>query len=140
MPDIVSKSKRSEIMAAIRSKGNKDTELKLAAIFRMYGIVGWRRQLQLPGHPDFVFSRQRVAVFVDGCFWHGCRWHCRMPKSRMGFWARKIARNKDRDKEVRVILGEMGWCVHRIWEHSLKTPERVVSRIKSVLASAPRGD
>ena len=59
-------------MAAIRSRGNKDTELKLASILRASGITGWRRHQPLPGHPDFIFRHARLAVFVDGCFWHGC--------------------------------------------------------------------
>jgi DNA mismatch endonuclease Vsr len=85
MADVFNKTKRSRVMAAIKSTGNKDTELKLIAIFRANGIAGWRRNQKLPGKPDFVFRRERLAVFVDGCFWHGCRWHCRMPKSRIGF-------------------------------------------------------
>jgi len=80
--DVFTKKKRSEVMAAIRSTGNRATELRLAAIFREHGITGWSRHQPLPGKPDFIFRRERLAIFVDGCFWHGCRWHCRMPKSR----------------------------------------------------------
>ena len=71
MADVFTKKKRSAVMAAIRSHGNKDTELKLISIFRGHGIKGWRRHQPLPGKPDFVFRRERLAVFVDGCFWHG---------------------------------------------------------------------
>ena len=77
--DVFTKKKRSQVMAAIRSKGNKATELKLTSILRAAGITGWRRHQPIPGHPDFIFRRGRLAIFVDGCFWHGCRWHCRMP-------------------------------------------------------------
>jgi len=66
MPDVFSKSKRSAVMAAIRSKGNKDTELAFLKLLRAGGIKGWRRHAVLPGRPDFVFRRQRVAIFVDG--------------------------------------------------------------------------
>jgi DNA mismatch endonuclease (patch repair protein) len=125
-------------MAAIRSKGNKRTELKLASIFRGYGIKGWRRHPPLPGRPDFLFSRQRLVVFVDGCFWHGCRWHCRMPKSRGEYWAPKIARNKARDIESGKKLRKLGWRVYRIWEHSLKNPERIVTRIQAMLGNSPQ--
>src|SRR5437879_2804676 len=100
MADVFTKLKRSQVMAAIHSRGNKATELKLASILRAAGITGWRRHQPLPGCPDFIFRRQRVAVFVDGCFWHGCRWHCRMPKTRIDFWKQKIARNKKRDRAV----------------------------------------
>lgn len=133
MADIVSKSKRSEVMAAIRSRGNKTTELKLVSIFRAQGIRGWRRCADLPGRPDFVFTRQRLAVFVDGCFWHGCRWHCRMPKSRGKYWTPKIARNKRRDSEVTLVLRKQGWTVVRIWEHNLRKPEEVAHRIQAIL-------
>ena len=138
MADVFTKQKRSQVMAAIRSKGNEATELKLAAILRSAGITGWRRHQPLPGRPDFVFRRQRLAVFVDGCFWHGCRWHCRMPKSRGAYWKPKIARNKARDKSVRSLLLDDGWRVLRIWEHSLRAPQLVLARLQAALAR-PRG-
>jgi len=82
MADVFSKTKRSAVMAAIRSRGNKDTEMKLAAITRTHGITGWRRHLPLPGRPDFAFRKERVAVFVDGCFWHGCPLHGHKPRPK----------------------------------------------------------
>ncbi|MCW5787718.1 MAG: hypothetical protein KIT49_09505 [Nitrospira sp.] len=85
-------------MASIPSRGNRATELRLVSLFRERGITGWRRGLSLPGKPDFVFRREHIAVFVDGCFWHGCRWHCRMPKSRQTYWEPKISRNRSRDR------------------------------------------
>jgi DNA mismatch endonuclease (patch repair protein) len=72
---------------------------------------------------------------VDGCFWHGCRWHCRMPKSHKGFWATKITRNKARDREVGRVLRKRRWRVLRIWEHSLREPAKVVTRLNAMLAS-----
>jgi DNA mismatch endonuclease Vsr len=75
MPDTFTKQKRSEMMSRIRSAGNKGTELRLVQIFRTNSITGWRRGSKLPGKPDFVFPKQRLAVFVDGCFWHGCPKH-----------------------------------------------------------------
>jgi len=123
-------------MSAIRSKGNKATELKLASILRAAGITGWRRHPPLPGSPDFAFRKARIAVFVDGCFWHGCRWHCRMPKSRVEYWKPKIVRNTQRDLVVRRTLGSLGWRVLRIWEHSLRKPERVVARLHVMLGSS----
>jgi len=136
--DVFTKKKRSQVMAAIRSRGNKATELKLAAMLRAAGITGWRRHQPIPGRPDFVFRRARLAVFVDGCFWHGCRAHCRMPKSRTGYWQPKIARNEARDLKVRRLLQHGGWRVHRIWEHSLKEPARVCARLQAALASCRR--
>ena len=135
MADVLSKKKRSEVMAAIRSKGNKVTELKLALILRNYGIKGWRRHPRMLGKPDFVFKKERLVVFVDGCFWHGCRWHCRMPKSRGEYWMPKIARNKQRDLEIKKRLRKSGWQVYRIWEHSLKKPERDIARLHAMLGN-----
>jgi len=125
---------RSARMALIRSKGNKATELRLAAILRAAGITGWRRHARISGRPDFVFFKARIAVFVDGCFWHGCRWHCRRPKSGSAYWEPKITRNKGRDREVVAQLRRSGWRVYRIWEHSLKQPEKVIARLNAVLA------
>jgi DNA mismatch endonuclease (patch repair protein) len=132
--DVFTKKKRSQIMAAIRSAGNKGTELKLAAILRTHGIKGWRRHQQLPGKPDFAFRREHLAVFVDGCFWHGCRWHLRMPKGNREYWQHKIARKVERDRETNRSLRQAGWRLLRVWEHSLGAPATVVGRIESELS------
>src|SRR5208283_914203 len=120
-------------MAAIRSRGNKDTELKLASILRAADITGWRRQQSLPGRPDFIFRRARLAVFVDGCFWHGCRRHCRMPKANRSYWQKKITRNALRDRVTNKLLRKAGWRVLRIWGHSLRSPEAVAAKVISEL-------
>ena len=122
-------------MAAIKSKGNKATELKLVGIFHQNKIVGWRRNLQLFGNPDFAFPKRRLAVFVDGCFWHGCRKHFRKPSDNREYWHKKILRNQKRDKLVTKNLRNAGWRVLRVWEHSLKTPGLVAKRIKSLLSA-----
>jgi len=136
MSDIVSKKKRSQVMAAIHSKGNKATELKLISIFRTHGITGWRRSQKALGNPDFVFHRERLAVFVDGCFWHGCPIHCRKPSSNLDYWLTKIRRNQERDSVVRNGLCGNGWRVARIWEHELRFPRRVAWRITLALQIA----
>jgi DNA mismatch endonuclease (patch repair protein) len=79
-------------MAAVRSRGNKETELKLAVILRAARITGWRRHQQIVGRPDFAFRRQHLVIFVDGCFWHGCPLHCRTPLDNREYWQRKISR------------------------------------------------
>ena len=133
MADVFSKRKRSQVMAAVRSKGNKETELKLASIFRANGITGWRRHRPLLGKPDFIFPKQRLAVFVDGCFWHGCRWHCRMPQTNRQYWQNKISRNAARDRSTILLLRKAGWRVLRLWQHSLKNSDFVVRKTKSEL-------
>lgn len=134
MPDVFTIKKRSEVMSLIKSRGNRDTEQKMVSIFREYGVSGWRRGHRLAGKPDFVFRAKKIALFVDGCFWHGCRWHCRLPKSRVEFWHPKLARNKTRDQTVNRFLKSRGWRVIRVWEHSLRRPEKVVHRIQAMLA------
>ena len=125
-------------MAAVRSRGNRTTEVRLASLFRAHGITGWRRHQRLPGKPDFVFARERVAVFVDGCFWHGCPWHCRIPQDNRLYWERKVLRNKTRDRAVKHELGHLGWRVVRVWEHALRFPNRVIRRVRrELLASVP---
>jgi DNA mismatch endonuclease (patch repair protein) len=135
MPDVFTKEKRSEVMSLIRGKGNKRTEGALIKIFKEYGITGWRRHLKLPGKPDFTFSKERLTVFVDGCFWHGCPKCYRAPKGNRKFWETKVSRNRERDREVNRELRLRGWRVLRIAEHSLKRlgRKRLISRIEKSL-------
>lgn len=120
-------------MSRIRSRGNKDTELKLAAILRAAGITGWRRHQTLPGRPDFIFRHERLAIFVDGCFWHGCPKHGRNPASNQAYWIPKLRRNKRRDAAVSKELSRAGWTVVRLWEHQLVDPIVVANRVSRVL-------
>lgn len=120
-------------MSSIRSKGNKNTELKLILIFRESGIKGWRRNQDLHGKPDFVFRKERVVVFVDGCFWHGCPRHGRKPGSNESYWEPKLARNKLRDAQVTHQLRKMGWRVLRLWEHQLINRQETAERIQKAL-------
>jgi DNA mismatch endonuclease (patch repair protein) len=132
--DVFTQKKRSQVMAAIRSRGNKDTELKLATIMRSAGISGWRRHQPVLGRPDFVFRRFRLAIFVDGCFWHGCPKHGRDPGTNRDYWLPKLRRNRDRDTAVSRQLARAGWTVVRLWEHQLSNPEAVSRRITRTLA------
>ena len=120
-------------MARIRGSGNKDTELRLIALMREHGITGWRRNASVIGKPDFVFRRERVAVFVDGCFWHGCPRHATKPANNRAFWQAKLARNASRDREVTRELGKAGWKVVRVWECALTR-----SRARATLARIAR--
>jgi DNA mismatch endonuclease (patch repair protein) len=101
-------------MSRIRGKGNEKTEVRLAKIMRKIGIRGWRRHLPIPGKPDFSFRKQKVAVFVDGCFWHGCPRCFRLPKQNRAFWKAKIEGNRRRDRSVNGRQRRMGWEVIRV--------------------------
>ncbi len=137
MPDVFTKEKRSEVMSLIKGKGNKRTEGVLVRIFKGQGVTGWRRHLKLPGKPDFTFRKERLTVFVDGCFWHGCPKCYRAPKGNRKFWEAKITRNRKRDREVNRELRKGGWRILRIAEHSLKKRDRkrLISRIEKALRS-----
>lgn len=119
MVDHFSKSQRSALMARIRGRGNVATELALVSLLRRNRIVGWRRHIKAFGNPDFVFRSERVAIFVDGCFWHGCQKHGRIPTSNRKFWSLKLERNTTRDRAVNRELRIRGWQVLRIWQHEL---------------------
>lgn len=138
MADVFTKRKRSEVMAAIRGEGNWETEVRLAQILRKHRIKGWRRHFPLLGKPDFVFYEQRVAVFVDGCFWHGCREHSRVPKSNVAYWRTKLQRNVQRDRRNNRALRSRGWNVIRFWQHSLVREDIVVKRVLAALSAAKR--
>jgi len=134
MADTLSKSRRSALMARIKSAGNTTTELRLIAIMRPAGIRGWSRGQRLTGHPDFIFRKKRVAVFVDGCFWHGCPRCYRRPKTRRKYWDAKVAGNIKRDRRNRARLQRLGWRVVRIWEHELSNDTvDCVNRIRRTL-------
>jgi DNA mismatch endonuclease (patch repair protein) len=134
VPDVFTKSKRSEVMSRIRSRGNKATELALAKLLRRNKITGWRRNQKIFGKPDFMFRNARLAVFVDGCFWHGCPKHGTKPKGNAAFWRKKISRNQARDRLVTRTLRSANWRVLRIWEHELarKNEPRLLRRILRV--------
>ena len=151
MPDVFTKAKRSAVMSRIRSRGNARTELALVRVFRALRITGWRRHvslaLQVQGpkpklqsrggrvRPDFVFRKQRAAVFVDGCFWHGCPQHGTKPRGNAAFWRKKFAANVARDRRVTRSLRRAGWRVLRIWEHELarKREARLAARLNRFL-------
>ena len=132
MADVFSKKKRSEVMSLIRGHGNKETELAMIRVFREQGITGWRRKQAVFGKPDFVFYAFRLAVFVDGCFWHCCPTHRTRPKNNQEFWEKKLGANCARDREVTRELKAKGWRVLRIWEHELKkkNERRLVSKLR----------
>ena len=133
--DVFSKRRRSEVMSCIRSCGNKDTEQVLAKLLRQHRIIGWRRNQRVFGKPDFVFRHARLALFVDGCFWHGCLKHSRPPQSNRDYWRKKMIRNKARDRLVSRTLQKRGWRVLRIWEHELahSNEARLLRRIQLAL-------
>lgn len=135
MADIFTRWKRSEVMSRIRGRGNKGTELIMVKLFRDHHITGWRRHHAITGHPDFAFPKHKVAVFVDGCFWHSCPKHGAQPKTNKSYWTKKLNANIGRDRRVNRELRKCGWRVIRVWEHDLVKSHqaRVVGRIVRTL-------
>lgn len=120
MADVFSSDKRSEIMRKVKPKGNKTTELQMIKVFEEFKISGWRRHYNVKGHPDFVFPQKRIAIFVDGCFWHGHDCRNTRPESNKDFWEKKHNRNIQHDLEITQRFKNRGWTVIRIWECELK--------------------
>ncbi len=129
--DKITREQRSRNMAAIRSRGNQTTEVAFSKLLRMHKITGWRRHSRrLVGTPDFIFFKKKMAIFIDGCFWHGCPKCKTYPKTNAKYWKTKIATNQKRDKEVKKQLVRDSWKVLRFWEHDIKQkPSHVLSRI-----------
>ena len=134
MADIYTRAERSALMAKVRGRGNLTTEQALAKLLRTQGWSGWRRQQVVRGRaaggerfqvrPDFVFAARRLAIFVDGCFWHGCPRHGTQPQGNAAFWRVKFQRNRERDRRDTCNLRRAGWTVLRLWEHALRAKAR----------------
>ena len=124
MSDIFTSEKRSAVMKAVKSRNTKTTELKMIEIFKEFHIIGWRRTYPLIGKPDFVFSKKRIVIFVDGCFWHGHDCRNVTPSDNSEFWEAKRIYNKKHDEEVTQVLVQKNWTVIRIWECELKKKNR----------------
>jgi DNA mismatch endonuclease (patch repair protein) len=129
---------RSRAMGKVRGKGNRTTERRLRSALVSAGIRGWRLHAKdMPGCPDFYFARERLAVFVDGCFWHGCRKCGHVPKTNSVFWKKKLERNRMRDRRQRRMLERQGIVVVRFWEHELRTS--LMDCVEKVRAGIERG-
>jgi len=119
------------MMAAVRSRGNTTTELPLARLLRAAGLRGYRKHWPVVGKPDFAWPGRKVAVFVDGCFWHGCR--CKyLPRTHTEFWRSKIETNKRRDRRVSRTLRRNGWTVIRVRECAVRRPSTLARIVKAV--------
>jgi DNA mismatch endonuclease (patch repair protein) len=144
--DIFPPEKRSAIMRAVKAEST-GLERRLFEAMRRAGLSPKRNVKSLPGSPDFVFTRVRLAVFTHGCFWHGhdCPRGRRAPKTNAAYWSAKIARNMKRDRKVARDLRGLGYCVSTLWECRVKEPDRAARRVErriealSAGRGAPRG-
>jgi len=138
MVDNLTPEDRCKTMRAVKGKGTS-LERQLSAMLAGMGLSGWKKNVgDITGKPDVVFPQERVLIFVDGCFWHGCP-HCnrKLPKTNREYWKRKIERNIERDKRNTQALVDNGWRVIRIWEHEMQnavTRSKIRSRIHVAVA------
>ncbi|MGA7087463.1 MAG: very short patch repair endonuclease [Candidatus Dormiibacterota bacterium] len=138
MPDWLTPEQRSRNMAAIRSSGTMP-ETQLRAVLRAaFPRRHLRERPRLPGHPDFYLPGLRLAIFADGCFWHGCPIHGHIPDDNRDYWGPKLSRTAERDEAAKLALHRMGITTLRFWEHELRAAATadVISRL---LRSAPPG-
>lgn len=133
--DRMTPAARSALMRRIRAHGSAAERTLLSALRRIGILWGVANDAETPGTPDVCFRRERVAVFVDGCFWHSCPRHGSTPKTRVGYWREKLAYVQEHDAHVRAHLAVLGWTVVRLWEHEvLAAPEAAAQKVaRSVL-------
>jgi len=133
MTDVLTKEQRKLNMSRIRAK-NTGPEVKIRKLLFAVGIRGYRIHHNLAGKPDIVFTKKKIVIFIDGCFWHKCPICFQEPETRKEFWMKKIQSNIDRDKKVNELLKNDGWKVIRIWEHEIKKdPDTAVKKILEFL-------
>ena len=130
MVDRISKEQRSKIMASIHSK-NTGPEVSirkaLSAISLRYRVHYGKEKI------DIAFPKVKVAVFIDGCFWHGCPFHSNIPKTNQEYWLPKLKRNIERDKEKNKRLEEDGWLIIHVWEHEIENASKIAEIIKNTV-------
>jgi DNA mismatch endonuclease (patch repair protein) len=131
MADIFTKRKRSEIMSRIR---NKDSKIEIEFRKALWK-EGFRYRKNVNGYfgkPDLVLKKYKTVIFIDSCFWHGCKKHCKLPATNNKFWKEKIEKNMQRDKKVTLYYKRNNWKIIRIWEHDLKDIEvsKIIDKIK----------
>lgn len=132
MSDIFSKEKRSEIMSKVRSKDSK-IEIEFRKKLWRAGFRYRKNAKKYFGKPDIVLPKYKTVIFVDSCFWHGCKKHGSMPKTRKEFWEAKIKRNMARDREVNRYYRREGWYLFRIWEHEAKDADKIIDNLKKIV-------
>ena len=140
MTDIFDAATRSRIMSSVPSKGTRP-EIYVGEMLKTAGFKCQAQCADLPGHPDFVFARKKLAIFVNGCFWH---WHgcsrCSMPSSNRTFWKKKIVGNVARDRKTRSSLHKLGWWYLTIWECNLNGGLSRCKRVLRQLKDRPPGE
>ena len=136
MATLTSWASSEAVRTSMQGNRSRDTkpELAVRSLVHRHGLryrVNTRPIREIRRTADMVFRKERVAVFVDGCFWHGCPEHFKPPSTNVEYWSQKLANNQRRDREVNAALAEVGWVVFRAWEHedAEETAARIVSTV-----------
>lgn len=130
MADVVSKKKRSEIMSRVK---NKDSKIEILFRKKLWAAgIRYRKNVKnYFGKPDIVIKKNKTVIFIDSCFWHGCKKHFRLPEQNKKYWIKKIKRNKEKDREVATFYKKSKWKIIRIWEHEIeKDTDKVFKKIE----------
>ena len=134
MTDVLTPEQRKKNMSAIKGKNTKP-EMKIRKMLWAEGVRGYRVHYDLPGKPDIVFPKKKIAIFIDGCYWHKCPECFIVPKTNTEFWMNKINGNVERDQKITKELEDLGWTILRFWEHEVrKDAEKVVNELKKKIA------
>jgi DNA mismatch endonuclease (patch repair protein) len=141
MTDNLTPEDRRKTMRAVKGTGTS-LERRLFSTLAGMGLKGWRKNAKdVLGKPDVIFDRERIAIFVDGCFWHGCPYCKRkLPVTNQEYWKRKINRNIAFSENVNRVLADQGWTVIRIWEHEIRdhqTMETIRIRLRQAINQEP---
>jgi DNA mismatch endonuclease (patch repair protein) len=132
MADKLSRKERSSLMGKIKSKETK-LEINFRKILWGAGVRYRKNSSKHIGKPDVVVASKKIAIFIDSCFWHGCPKHCRMPAGNRGYWLKKIANNRKRDKFVDSYYRKNGWLAIRAWEHDISNKnyqQKILRKLK----------
>lgn len=145
MADVHTKKQRSYNMSRIRGSDTK-SEIRLRKSLWNEGFRYTKNNKDIPGKPDLAFRGKKIAVFIDGCFWHKCPEHYNKPANNAEFWEKKIQSNTERDTKVNQLLASQEWKIIRIWEHDIRNDfENIKRRIMKFLnhpdkTAIPRAD
>jgi DNA mismatch endonuclease (patch repair protein) len=133
MADVLTPEQRRLNMSRIRGRNTKP-EKALRSALHTEGLRFRIHRRDIAGCPDIVFPGKKVAVFVDGCFWHGCPKHQTMPRTNSAFWRQKLQQNRERDRAVKQALQSSGWKILRFWEHEVHQEiSSVVRKVKKAI-------
>lgn len=134
--DSISATRRSENMRRIRSYGTSPEKVVRSLLFQL-GHRGYRlNRRDLPGKPDIVFNKRKLAIFIHGCFWHShaCREGIRKPKSNSEYWIPKLLANRKRDRKTKQMLKKAGWRVETIWECDTANEAKIRKRLEKIMS------